>query len=294
MIIKVLSSNEYEDKNRNYGDCFIITKDNEVLIYDCGSEEHALRVIEYLDKLYIDKVKIILSHNDADHFDGILKLLEEDRVEKVYTVLLLKHIDDLLDEIGDGRKTRESIKRQIVEKYDNIAQLGHKGILEDTWGGVKITEGIEVVGPSEEYLLSAFAKSLNTTEGETINSETIVNATSVQVSIDMGHNNKALLCGDCSFAAIEDKFTNYNLIQLPHHGKKDQAEKIFEANKKRSDVLYIVSDNTGTTNGGSDNLITTGYRVKNTKAGDIEVTETTLSRKPIGCLSSEVNFEIFN
>ena len=55
-----------------------------------------------------------------------------------------------------------------------------------------------------------------------------------------------------------------------------------------------VSDNTGTTNGGSDNLITTGYRVKNTKAGDIEVTETTLSRKPIGCLSSEVNFEIFN
>lgn len=294
MIIKVLSSKSYEDKNKNYGDCFIITKDNEIIVYDCGSEEHAIRVIEYLDKESIDKVKVILSHNDADHFDGILKLLELNRVEKIYTVLLLKHVDDILEKIDDGRKTRESIKNQILEKYDNIAQLGNKNILEDTWGGVKITEKIEVVGPSEEYLLSAFAKALDTTEGETIDSETIVNATSVQVAIDMGYNNKALLCGDCSFAAIEDKIKDYNLIQLPHHGKKDQAEKIFEANNKRNDVLYIVSDNTGTTNGGSDKLKTTGYRVKNTKDGDIEVTEENLSRKPIGCLSSEVNCEIFN
>lgn len=282
MKIKVLSSKKYDDKNKNYGDCFIIDNGSEVVIYDCGSEEHADRIIKYIDSKGIQKVKVILSHNDSDHFEGILKLIDEGRVEKVYTILLLKYVDELLEQIDDGRKTRNSIKQQILKDYSNIAELGGLGILEDIWECKNIIDEIDIVGPSKEYMIKAFAKALDTTDGDTKDSETIVNATSVQASIDMGNGNVVLLCGDCSFTAIEDKVTNYNGIQLPHHGKKKQAEKIFEANEGRNEVKYFVSDNTGSTNGGSDKLITKGYDVENTQNGDIELDSTSFYRVPIG------------
>ena len=81
-----------------------------------------------------------------------------------------------------------------------------------------------------------------------------------------------MLSGDSSFAAIEDKVESYQYIQLPHHGKLVQAEKIFEAKDGDNSVVYIVSDNTGDTNGGSDKLPDKGYNIKNTKIdGDIEL-----------------------
>lgn len=46
MKVKALSSKFYEDKNKNYGDCFIIDNGSEVVIYDCGSPKHANRVLK--------------------------------------------------------------------------------------------------------------------------------------------------------------------------------------------------------------------------------------------------------
>ena len=45
---------------------------------------------------------------------------------------------------------------------------------------------------------------------------------------------------------------HHSAIQLPHHGKLEQAEKIFAC--KNNSTIYYVSDNTGNSNGGSDNL----------------------------------------
>lgn len=287
MKIKILSSKEYDDKNKNYGDCFIIDNGKKVVVYDCGCEEHAKRVIKYINNRGIDKIEVILSHNDSDHFDGILTLINNNKVSKVYTVLLLKYKDKLLEIIDDKRKNRNSISEQIKKKYDNISKLGGKKILENISVSKKIIDGVKIVGPNEEYMLNAFAKSLDTTEGDTIDSETIVNATSVQVSVDMG-DKKLLLCGDCSFEAIKDKIEDYQIIQLPHHGKKDQAEKIFESKKGENETKYIVSDNTGTTNGGSDKLPKRGYDIENTLKGDIELTSTSSSMaRVVGCYSND-------
>lgn len=283
MKVKILSAKNYEEKDKNYGDCFIIDNGDEVIVYDCGSVEHAKRVINYMDERNIDKVKVILSHNDSDHFDGIPYLIEEEKVEKIYTVLLLKYKDELLDTIADGRKTRESISKQIEEKYSNIKELGGKNLLEEIEVGLKIAKGIEVVGPDHDYMIKAFAKALDTTEGDTIDCETVVNATSVQVSIKM-RDCKMLLCGDCSFTAIEDKVKDYSIIQLPHHGKLDQAQKIFDA-KKDNNTKYIVSDNTGNTVGGSDKLPTRGYDIDNTQNGDIVLNNYTSIRNYSGCYS---------
>ena len=179
-----------------------------------------------------------MSHNDGDYFDGIQLQLDSGKIDKIFTVLLLKYKDELLNLIGDNRKTRNSIGKQITDMYSNIATLGGKGVLQDIPLGKEIIKGVIIEGSDKEYLVEAFSNELDTRKGDTIYQETIVNATSVQVSINFG-NKKLLLCVDSIFIAIEDKVNSFQYIQLPHHGKLNQAEKIFEAKKVRIVLLIL-------------------------------------------------------
>lgn len=265
MKVKILSSSEYTEKEKNYGDCIIIDDSGYCVIYDCGSVEHAERVLEYLDERAINKFDIVLSHNDADHFNGIPMLLDTGRVNNVYTLLVLKYVDEIIDKIDDHRKSRDSLKKQIIETYDNIYKLGDYDCnLIDAINTEKIRENIKCVGPTKDYFIEATAKLLNTQESDQIDSETICNATSIQLEISFD-DKKLLLTGDSNFTAIDDKLINYDLIQLPHHGKEQQAEEIFDKNNERNHVKYFISDNTSGANGGSDKLNTTGHDVKNTR-----------------------------
>lgn len=96
--------------------------------------------------------------------------------------------------------------------------------------------------------------------------ETVTNAASVQIRIQFG-SEKLLLTGDCTPAAIpeEEKLRTYKYIQLPHHGKAELAEQIFDRTYPSNSIVFLVSDNTGNTNGGSDKLKSKGHNVKNTK-----------------------------
>lgn len=263
--IVILSAKHYENSSStNYGDCILINTSTELFIYDCGSKRHAEEVISYMDKNGFKKAKLILSHNDSDHFNGIPTLLENEKIESIRTVLLLKYLDDILDRIDDKRRCRESVKKAILETYDNIATLSGYN-LEDIYElDDNLSNEISIVGPDKEYMLDTVAKRLDGREGNTVDGETAVNATSVQVSLKIS-NHTFLLCGDCSFSAIEDKVRNYDIIQLPHHGKPKQADSIFDKKSNQINSFYIVSDNTGGCNGGSNNLDTTGHRVFNTK-----------------------------
>jgi len=263
--ILILSAKNYEEAGtKNYGDCIIINAVTELFIYDCGSVEHAQEVMSYMSKNGFTKAKLILSHNDADHFDGIPLLIENKKVESIHTVLLLKYVDEILERIDDKRRTREAVKKEILEVYSNIATLSGCN-LTDIYDLPKVLNSeISIIGPDKEYMLDTVAKRLDGREGNTVDGETAVNATSVQVSIKINSHN-LLLCGDCSFASIEDNVRNFNVIQLPHHGKPKQAEAIFDKKFNQNNSIYIVSDNTGTSNGGSNDLKTTGHRVYNTK-----------------------------
>ena len=90
MVVTFLSANGYSDPSKNNGDCILVDNGSELVIYDCGCEEHARRVVEYMDTHAYSKAKLVLSHNDADHFDGIPYLIEQDKLSAVYTLLLLK------------------------------------------------------------------------------------------------------------------------------------------------------------------------------------------------------------
>lgn len=265
--IHMLGSKGYENTNTNYGDCFLVIDGRDAVIYDCGSEEHAQKAIEILDNAGIEKAVVILSHNDDDHFRGIPYLIEEGRVEKLFTVLLLKYKDQLLDKIDDGRRNRDSISQAIKEKYDNIASLSGKVKLRDVYENAdELPSCAKFVGPDFDYMLGAAAKGLDGREGNTIDLETVTNAASVQIRIQFG-SEKLLLTGDCTPAAIpeDEKLRTYKYIQLPHHGKAELAEMIFERTYPSNSIVFLISDNTGNTNGGSDKLKSKGHNVKNTK-----------------------------
>ena len=278
MILKILSSSGYDDTTRNYGDCLILVDDKTAVVYDCGSEEHAKRVVKCLDAHGIDKATVILSHNDSDHFNGIPYLIKEKRVDKLFTVLLLKYKDVLLDQIDDGRRNLHSIGEAIKELYDNIASLSGQVKLRDVYENTsELPKQLSFVGPTFDYMIQAAAKGLDNREGDSIDGETITNAASVQIQIKFGEK-KVLLTGDCAASAIPDteKLNTYSYIQLPHHGKATHAEDIFERGYPNNDIVYVVSDNTGNTNGGSKDLNEKGHQVKNTKkVGDIEFSSDT-------------------
>lgn len=279
--ILVLSSKGYPNSDTiNYGDCILINTGSELVIFDCGHEQHANEVLKYMEKHGYTKAKLILSHNDSDHFNGIHKLLEEDKLSVIKTTLLLKYKDKILDAIDDGRKTRDSVAEQIVTLYNNIATLSGAPIEDIYEHPEPVCSEISIVGPDFDYMIDTVAKRLDGREGNTQDGETAVNATSLQVKIKFGLHS-VLLCGDCSFAAIENKIRNYDAVQLPHHGKSKQAEAIFEKKSDQINAFYFVSDNTGNSNGGSDNLVTTGYRVYNTKVGNITINSSSFNSSAV-------------
>lgn len=272
-MIKILSSKSYKDPSKNHGDCVVGIDGQTAIIFDCGSEEHAKRVIEILDEHGIDKATVILSHNDDDHFKGIPYLIEEGRVSKLFTILLLKYKKELLDIIDDGRRNLSSIGDAIKDLYDNIATLSGTVALRDVYADeAELPSQTNRIGPGLEYMLQAAAKGLDGREGDTIDGETITNAASVQIGLTIG-TAQFLLTGDCAPEAIPESedLSEYSHIQLPHHGKPSLAEKLFERIGQNNDMIYVVSDNTGNSNGGSDDLNTRGRNIKNTKSGDVDI-----------------------
>lgn len=274
-MIKILSSKDYEEKTKNYGDCVVFIENSTAIVYDCGSEEHAKRVVKLLDENNIEEADVVLSHNDDDHFKGIPYLIDEGRVSKLFTILLLKYKKELLDEIDDKRRNRNSIGDSIKDLYDNIATLSKNVKLCDVYADAEqMPSQMKLIGPNFDYMLQAAAKGIDSREGNTIDKETITNAASVQIQLT-SNDGTFLLTEDCTPAAIPEDIDlkKFDYIQLPHHGKSVLAEEIFERVGSKYDMVYLVSDNTGSSNGGSDDLVhkAKGHIIKNTKIdGDVE------------------------
>lgn len=266
MKVVFLSSQNYEDRTRNNGDCILVDTGVELVVYDCGCEEHAKRVEKYMKNNGYGKVKIVLSHNDADHFDGIPYLVDRGCVSEVFTLLLLKYKDELLELINDKRRNRDSIAKSIEEIFDNIYSLSDKVKLKDIFADIYVTDGLTIIGPDKDYALNAVAKRIDSRESDQIDKETIVNAVSTQLSVSFDNKKKLLLTGDSSYESLESNLERHSAIQLPHHGKKEQADQIF--NEKDNNTIYYVSDNTGDSNGGSDKLPKCGRVIYNTLNGD--------------------------
>ena len=288
MNLKALSHYE-KDTDTRFGDCILIYDSGNLVVYDCGHPRHAEEVILFLN-LHSDitSVSIVVSHNDSDHTSGVCELLKRLKKKnkynvKIYSHQYLKYVDTILNKLDDGRRSRDSLKEAILSEFNNI-----KDICDCT-----------IVGPTEDQFTDCAVKAVDKRADGYTGEETEMNAASVQLRCSLEGYDKILLCGDAAPSFL-NSLNNYQYIQIPHHGKLENAEAIFDRLEDPYSKFYLVSDNTGSgaTSGGSDEL--TKYMATNkfnpafnTRNGVIDLPksepDSSSSMKPSGVMLGDLD-----
>ena len=270
MKLKALSHYS-NDLDTRFGDCILLYDDNSLVVYDCGHSKHAETVEAFLKKnSTISMVRIVVSHNDSDHTDGVCELIEwlhncGTYEVQVFSHQYLKHIDTILNKIDDKRRNRESLKKSLLAEFDHIKEIietaqkyGFSTI--EALDGTAVG-GCSIVGPTIDEFTDVAAKAVDSRESNSIGNgdaeETVMNAASVQLKCMLDDGNYILLCGDASPDYIHN-IGIYHYIQLPHHGQEADAKAIFSKLGGSSyNKEYLISDNTGSgkTSGGSDSIV---------------------------------------
>lgn len=253
------------DMNTRFGDCILLYENPSLIIYDCGHIQHAEEVEKFLDEnILISQIHIVVSHNDSDHTNGVESLLEylynKGYEVTVYTSLYLKSAKNVLKLLDDKRRTLPATRQHILETFDKIKDIVEKAqeygfSVKNASVGTEILLG-NIVGPTEDEFVQVVAQAIENDTGSEIDGETVMNAASVQLKYKLDNAQTVLLCGDASPEYLNN-IDNYDLIQLPHHGKLDSAIAIFNSLSDPYSKNYLISDNTGsgTTSGGSDKLV---------------------------------------
>jgi len=295
MKIKALS-NYNGDLSTRFGDCILIYKSPSLVVYDCGHKEHAEEVERLLlSNPEISQIHVVISHNDSDHTDGVIGLLDffnsEGYSVTLYSSLYLKSAEKVLEILDDERRTLPATKQRILELFDNIKKIVEKAQqykfkVKDAIKGTAVSS-CSIVGPTEDEFVEVIAYAIENGNGAQIDGETVMNAASLQLKCKLENAQTIILCGDATpsyMHVLED----YDIIQLPHHGKLDSAKSVFDKIDELSDSYsktYLVSDNTGSgkTSGGSDDLVQ--YMIEecydpalNTKTGVVHIPQ-------IGCVN---------
>lgn len=277
------------DLDTRFGDCILIYGNSTLVVYDCGHDDHVKAIDQFL-KMHseINHVYVVISHNDSDHTDGVESLLEfldeKEYMVTVYSSLYLKSAQKVQEQLNDKRRKLDSTKEHILETFDRIKEIVEKAIdlgfeVENATFGAEFA-GCVVVGPTEDEFSEVVAKAIEDGEVSHIEGETVMNAASIQIKCPLDGSNTLLLCGDASPAYLHD-LEQYDIIQLPHHGKLDSAKEIFDKLRDPYSKQFFVSDNTGSavTSGGSDDLVVYMKQEKlkpayNTKQGVVDLPKT--------------------
>lgn len=253
------------DMNTRFGDCILLYDSTSLVVYDCGHTKHAEAVEAFLQSnLLISHVHIVVSHNDSDHTDGVINLLEYLYSKKytvtVYSSLYLKSARKVLALLDDERRTLPATKQHILETFDKIKAIVEKAQeYEFTVKDAAIyttVSSCSIVGPTEDEFVAVVAQAIEDDTVTQIEGETVMNAASVQLKCKLDNAQTILLCGDASPSYLHN-LDSYDVIQLPHHGQLKDAQEIFKKLRDPYSKAYLISDNTGSgaTSGGSDKLV---------------------------------------
>lgn len=311
MKLKALS--HYDgDMDTRFGDCILLYDSSTLIVYDCGHKRHAQEVETFLQSnQMISQVNIVISHNDSDHTDGVVDLMDylhrHSYAVSVYSSLYLKSARAVKDLLDDGRRTLPATKEHILETFDKIRDIilaaqEYGFEVNDAAVNTKVSNAT-IVGPTEDEFVQVVAKAIADDTVTRIEGETVMNAASVQLKCKLDNAQTILLCGDATPNFLKS-LDIYDVIQLPHHGKLDNAEEIFGELKDPYKKEYLISDNTGSgaTSGGSDALVqymAQNYYSKayNTQEGVVDIprsmygTTVNSSRKSQGVRLGEVDYQ---
>ena len=264
--MKLRALSHYDgDTNTRFEDCVLLYDSTSLVVYDCGHTKHSEAVKEFVkSNQSISQIHIVVSHNDGDHTNGVIDLMtylhDVKRTATIYSSLYLKSAKKVLELLDDERRTLAATKQRILETFDNIKAIIEKAqeynfAVKD--GTINTAVSLcTIVGPKEDEFIEVVAQAIENDTVTQIEGETVMNAASVQLKCKLDDAQTILLCGDASPQYLHN-IDSYDIIQLPHHGKLDNAQEIFEKLKDSYIKTYLISDNTGsgTTSGGSDKLV---------------------------------------
>lgn len=134
-----------------------------VTVIDGGTQETGAHIVEHIKKYYnSDRVNLVVStHPDADHTSGLLVVLEELQVDKLWMHLPWNHSSPIVELLEDGRVTKTSVEERIRKSLENaweLQKLAEKRSITITEpfagllaGSDVLRTSLRVLGPSRSY-----------------------------------------------------------------------------------------------------------------------------------------------
>jgi ribonuclease BN (tRNA processing enzyme) len=189
------------DTDTRFGDCILLYDNTSLVVYDCGHVNHSEAVKTFLQSnLMISQVHIVVSHNDSDHTDGVINLLEYLNSKKytvtVYSSLYLKSAKKVLELLDDNRRRLSATKERILDLFDNIKDIVEKAqeykfTVVDAVINTSVAS-YNIVGPTEDEFVAVVAKAIEDDTAK-IDGETVMNAASVQLKHRLDNASSILL-----------------------------------------------------------------------------------------------------
>lgn len=134
-------------------------REQTVVVVDGGFQANGEELVEHIGKHYgTDRVDLVVStHPDADHTSGLLVVLEEMQVDRLWMHQPWDHTDDIARMFKDGRVTDNSVREALQKSLESARELERfalsKGIpIKEPFQGVVDTTGcLQVVAPTSDY-----------------------------------------------------------------------------------------------------------------------------------------------
>ncbi len=153
-------------------------------VVDGGFEAHGDAMTDHMNQYYfndsmgiLEKSEkeidfIIVTHPDQDHTIGLLKILENFKVKKIYMNRPWLYVDYLYKYVNDGRITKASLETRLREKYKTIADIEDlakkDGIaIYEAFQGDTVEDKLLFLSPSKEFYLQLLIESEKTPLTET-------------------------------------------------------------------------------------------------------------------------------
>ena len=164
-----------ENKGNADAICFRYEKDDKFInvVYDGGSKVLANKLIEHLEEFYFKneyypKIDyLICSHPDQNHASGLIEVIEKVEIGKIIMNIPWNYIDDIWDNVNDGRISKESLEKRLKDDYPYVAKIEElaqeKGIeIIEGFEDKEINENLKILSPSKEFFIELLKKSKKT------------------------------------------------------------------------------------------------------------------------------------
>ncbi len=141
-------------------------------VIDGGTQQSGEALCEHIPKYFgTDEVDfVICTHPEQDHASGLSCVLDNLSVAQVLMHRPWEHVDDIYHLVTDGRVSRDSLRRKLVEGHPYAYALEEKAMAK----GIPITEpftdayhgipNLTIVGPSRDFYLSCLVNFRSITE----------------------------------------------------------------------------------------------------------------------------------